>query len=104
MFQVNESMFREKVSSGRPLVILFTADWCSPCKAVKLAMVKFEQKYAAQIGFYKVSTDECQSLCGEQRISSIPTLIFMVGSEEKGRLVGVQSDVHVEEKISEILI
>jgi thioredoxin 1 len=104
MFQVNESMFREKLATGRPLVVLFTADWCQPCKAVKLAMAKFEGKYAAQIGFYKVSTDECQELCGEQQISGIPTLMFVVGGEEKGRLVGVNSDKAVEEKIAEILI
>src|SRR2546428_9021575 len=49
----------DKVIKEKPLVIVdFWAEWCAPCRAVAPIVEDLAKKYAGQVTFAKLNTDE----------------------------------------------
>src|SRR5437867_13261400 len=67
----------DKVIKEKPLVIVdFWAEWCAPCRAIAPIVEDLAKKYAGQVTFAKLNTDENRS---EER---------RVGNEGRGRSGG----------------
>jgi thioredoxin len=104
MLTMNESMYPEIINTGKPLVLMVSANWCAPCRMLKPLLKKIEDSYTGKVKFYAIDSDESQELCGSLGISGIPTLLFIVGSKLAGRLVGVHPEEQIREHIEELLI
>jgi len=59
----------------RPCVVLFSADWCFPCKSVTPILEELEKEN--NFNLYKVDTDEEYELSKFFNIRSIPTMLFV---------------------------
>ncbi len=70
----------KKVLSGqnKPVVLLFYADWCGACKALKPHLTTIAERYKKQARFLKINADneECKEAIDFFGIEAIPTLIF----------------------------
>ncbi len=63
---------------NKPSVIDFYATWCGPCKKVSPIMDELAKKYAGQVNFYKIDTDEEKELAGSVfGIRSIPSILYI---------------------------
>ena len=91
---------------SRPLVVKFTASWCTPCKKIDpyYLMLAQQQKKNANgaIGakFVRVDVDELADLTEEFEVDVMPTFVVLVGGKEVGRVKGA-SESKLEALVTE---
>ncbi|MHB1037791.1 MAG: thioredoxin family protein [Pirellulales bacterium] len=87
--------------TGRPLVVMVGADWCSACQEMKQTVIPELEKEGVfkNVSFAYVNSDQQQKLAGELLEGrSIPQLIMFHKTPEgwkRGRLIGMQPLVAV---------
>ena len=101
---VNDEGFDKAVlQSELPVVVDFWASWCGPCRMVLPLMDKAAKEYAGKIIVAKVNTDENSQRAMEDRVSSIPTLLFVKNGEVKHRHSGTLSEAKLNELIDDLI-
>lgn len=88
MINLTQENIQQIMSSSKPVVIDFYADWCGPCKKLEPLFQSLSEKYNNEIIFAKVDTDEQSELTNMFRISSLPTLILIKNGQVVNQLVG----------------
>jgi len=64
----------------RTKTIMFTADWCAPCKAVKRMLHKPENKALLErIEFVDIDTPDGEKLADKHKVKAIPTFLSPEG-------------------------
>src|SRR5437870_13605100 len=70
----------DKVIKEKPLAIVdFWAEWCAPCRAVAPIVEDLAKKYAGQVTFAKLNTDEIPEVAQRYTVMGIPTRPFFKG-------------------------
>ena len=78
--------FKSILEQNEDMVVNFSASWCGPCKMFAPIWEEVSGKHAADYFFLKIDVDECETLCAELNIASVPTtLVFKRGQEVKRR-------------------
>jgi thiol:disulfide interchange protein len=77
-----DAAVRRSQASGRPTVVLFTADWCPTCRALHedvLSTIDVQHELWGHYSFYKVDltapSPEVQFHASKLGVSAIPTMI-----------------------------
>jgi thioredoxin-like negative regulator of GroEL len=104
MLSCNAEIFPEIIGSGQPVVAMITAPWCGPCKVLKPILLKLEEVYKDKVKFISINSDDEYELCGSFKVSAIPTILFIVNSIEKSRVLGVGSENKIIENIEGIIL
>ena len=81
------------MSKPRPKLIIFSADWCSPCKAAKKAMQE-NVPLKRIVGSYEVITydfDVAIPMRRKYKVDRVPTFIVVADDEEIKRQIGFSS-------------
>ena len=63
-----------EASTTVPVLVDFWAPWCGPCKQLTPILEKVVKQAAGKVKLVKLNIDENQSLAGQLRIQSIPTV------------------------------
>ena len=80
---------REAIESGKPVVIDFWATWCGPCMKLGPIVEELGEKYGDKAIIGKLNIDEESEIVAENRIRSIPTVLFFKDGEVQARSVGL---------------
>ncbi len=75
--EANEASFMEDVieaSQSVPVIVDFWAPWCGPCKTLGPMLEEAVREARGAVKMVKVNIDENQTLAGQLRIQSIPTV------------------------------
>lgn len=103
-FTFTDSNVNEIIESGKPVVIDFWATWCGPCMAMAPVVDELAQEYEGKVVIGKYNVDEDSDFATENRIMSIPTLLFFKdGKKASIRLAGSQPKETIKAKIEELL-
>lgn len=90
--EVGESDFESEVlRSKQPVLAAFLAPWSRPCRTAKSVLDEVAAACAGTVKIVKVNADDNPNLGFWYEIQSIPTLLYFVGGNVRGRIVGTAS-------------
>lgn len=92
--KVGMNNFEEIMSSTKPVLIDFYADWCGPCKMMSPIVDEIADENPQYL-VCKVNVDEEQELVQQFGVASIPTLVVMKNGEVVSRSAGARSKVQI---------
>ncbi len=99
--EVNDANFKSEVLeySGKVLVD-FWAPWCGPCRMQAPVLEKLANSPEIKTRIVKLNTDNNPETAQRFGISSIPTLILFENGKETDRMIGVQPENVLKNKLS----
>ena len=93
--------FNELVKQDKPVLIDFYAEWCGPCKSLTPIVERLADKYEKDIAVVKINVDTQQAIAQRFEVRSIPTLFFVHELKIKEKLLGLQLESVLENKIQQ---
>lgn len=70
-------------------VMRFTADWCSPCRALA-PIIEDIKKENPDVDFQVIDIDDSPEFVSDYGIKSVPTVIVQNNGIETNRFIGIQ--------------
>ncbi len=94
---------KEAIESGKTVVIDFWATWCGPCMKLGPVVEELADKYGDRAVIGKLNIDEETEIVAENRIRSIPTVLFFKNGEVQARSVGLVKLADLEANLLPLL-
>lgn len=97
VIDVTKDTFEQEVlSSDKPVIVDFNADWCGPCQMMKPILDELAEE-RSDIKIVAVNIDNENELAEEYEIFSIPCLVAFKDGKETARNVGlVNKDIVID--------
>ena len=97
----NDEQLNEAINNDKATLVLFSADWCGPCKMLKPTLAKIEESLSESYNFVKVDISEVEETTKKFNIKNIPTCVLTKSGEEIGRFTGVRSESQIKNFLEE---
>ena len=97
----NDEQLNEAINNDKMTLILFSADWCGPCKLLKPTLAKIEESFSESHDFIKVDISEVEETTKKFNIRNIPTCVLTKAGNEIGRFTGVKTEDQIKKFLSE---
>ena len=79
-------------------VVIFSSDWCGPCKTMEANLVELSMRHRSEAKFYRIDTDTQPDAATDFSIRSIPSILFFKRGRVVSEIVGaVPSSVVVSQ-------
>lgn len=104
LLQVTDENFdAEIISSDKPAMVDFWAEWCGPCKMVSPVVEELANEYKGKIKVAKMDVDKNRQTPARFGIRNIPTLILFKRGEVAQTIIGAQPKSYIEEELKKLL-
>lgn len=100
--KITSANFESEAKDGIMLVD-FWAPWCGPCRMQSPIIDKIATQLAGKAKIGKCNTDEEPALASKFGVMSIPTLIIFQKGKEAERLIGLQTETTLLEKVKNLI-
>jgi thioredoxin 1 len=102
--KLTEAVFETEVlKSTIPVVVDFTAVWCSPCKMLEPVITQLSQDWNGKAKIFKLDVDENTNIAMQYGVMGVPTLILFVNGDPVQRLSGYQPKDRIVSKFGSYL-
>lgn len=98
---INDEQLNEAIKSGEKTLVLFSADWCGPCKIIKPSLEKLETELTESLKIVKADVGEAEQSAKKFNIRNIPTCVLIEGDKEIARFSGVKNDEQIKKFLEE---
>ncbi len=89
VIHVNKNNFSEVISSGKPVLLDFFADWCGPCRMVAPIIEEIAAEHP-EYAVGKVNVDDEGELAQQFGVMSIPMLAVLRDGKVVAQSVGAR--------------
>ena len=104
MIAMNYELFEKAMAENeKPVMVEFSAPWCSYCRKIEPALKKVDQQYAEVLTIGQVNIDNDEKLAQQEQIELIPTFVIYKGGKALGSLVAPDSKAKINAFIGEYL-
>ena len=100
---INNSNFEELLSSDKPVVIDFWAEWCGPCRMITPIIEELAAEYEGRALIGKCDVEQNDDITMKYGVRTIPTIIFLKGGQVVDKQVGATSKEALKAKIDKLL-
>ena len=101
---VTEDTFQsEVIEASQPVLVDFTAVWCSPCKMLEPIVRELAADWNGKAKVVKLDVDSNANLAMQYQVMGVPTLMLFVSGEPKERVTGYQPKKRLENKFAPFL-
>jgi len=101
---LTDATFDEEIkSSDEPVLVVFWAEWCGPCKMIAPTLEEISKDFAGRLKVFKLNVDDAQSIAQRFEVMSIPTLILFKDGEPRLRIVGAKGKGQLLQEIDPFL-
>ena len=83
------STFAEIISSEKPVLVDFFAEWCGPCKMMTPILKEVKNALGDDVTIIKVDVDKNPQAADTFQVQGVPTLIIFQNGQIKWRQAGV---------------
>lgn len=95
---INKSNFEQIISSDKPVLIDFYADWCGPCRMVSPLVDEIAEENPQYV-VGKINVDNESELAAAFAVSSIPMLVVIKNGKIANQSVGAMPKAKILEMI-----
>lgn len=87
--QISDASFHQDViSSDRPVLVDFWAEWCGPCKMIGPSLEELSEEFGEQVTIAKLNIDENPDAPAKYGVRGIPTMILFKNGQPAATKVG----------------
>lgn len=101
MINLKDNELTEKIKSQEKTLVLFSAEWCGPCKVLKPNMELVEGELKDSYNFIKADISENEENTKRFGIKNIPTCILIQEDKEIARFSGVKNTEQIKKFLEE---
>ena len=88
------------LSSGKPVLVDFWAEWCGPCKMIGPSLEEISEELAGQVEIVKLNIDDHPDTPAKYGVRGIPTMILFKGGKAVDQIVGLVSKDELKKMVS----
>lgn len=92
--------FQEIINQDKPVLVVFFAEWCGPCKMVSLILEDVKNRIGDTASIIKVDVDKNLQAASVYQVRGVPTLILFKKGKSQWRQSGVVSAKELESLIN----
>ena len=93
----------EVLTSDKPVLVDFWAEWCGPCRMVAPVLEEIAAEHSDKITVAKLNIDENPQVAQDYQILSIPTMSVFAGGKVVKSIVGAKPKAAILRDLSEYL-
>ena len=100
---LSDANFTDTISSGKPVLVDFWAEWCGPCKLIAPVLEEISAEYGDKLTIAKLNIDENPQSPASYDVMSIPTMVVFQDGVEKKRIVGARPQAAMVSELAEFI-
>lgn len=102
--EITDATFEEVLSSGKPVVVDFWAEWCGPCKRISKSLEELESIYKGKIRIFKVNIDNEPEIAKYFDAKALPLLLYVPMEGEPERITGALPKEQLINQVEKVLL
>lgn len=92
--------FNQKIKeSKKPVLVYFSAGWCTVCGKMKPIMADIEKEYSDRVEILKIDADRDKEIADEFEINSLPVIMLYTHNNREWIHIGIIAKNPLKEKI-----
>ena len=102
--EVTTQSFEDLVlKSEKPVMVKFTAEWCSPCKSMEPILEEISKEYKDRADIFACDVDENHQLAEKYGIRNIPTMLYFKNGRVVDKQIGAGMKASFTNKLQPLL-